>query len=171
MNATDPSARIRAVFEHIAATRMGDFPLSNPALRVDTVGFQQWNQLWIGVLVTPWSVNLLLQPCGNAAFRPLATGDAQTWRFPSGEYEFFGLEEPGLGPTQMCSLFSPAFEFADHDGAVNTALEVMKELLTDPTETAAEARRVAAAQMARAEGKPLGERPMSRRMFLRGGAG
>lgn len=164
----DPSSSIREVFERIADTRMRDFPLSNAALRVDTVGFRQWNQMWLGVLITPWSVNLLLQPCGNAAFRPLGTGESQAWRFPSGEYEFFGLDEPGLGATQMCSLFSPAFEFADHDGAVNTALEVMKELLTDPTEQAAEAQRLAAAQTARVDGKPLVERPMSRRMFLRG---
>jgi len=131
----DPGARVAAVFEHIAATRMRDFPLSNAALRVEAVGFQWWQDLWTGVLITPWAINLLLLPAGNAAFRALGSGQQQTWQFPSGEYSFFGLEEEGLGLCQMCSLFSPVVEFSAHDEAVATAREIMRVLFMAPAQT------------------------------------
>lgn len=165
----NPTETIRRIFQGIADTRMLDFPLSNTALKVEAVGFQEWNGLWVGVLITPWSMLLLVQPKSNTDFRVLPLGPTQTWAFPSGPYDFFGLNEPGLGPTHMCSLFSPAFEFEDHEGAVMTAEEVMKALFTPPTEVEVEEQLVEQAETAKLEGKPISEQPMSRRAFLRGG--
>lgn len=126
----DPSARISAVFEAVAATRMRDFPLANPALRIEAVGMRVWQGLWVGVLVTPWAMNLLLLPADGAAadFRLLATGQEQHWSFPSGEYGFYGLAEADLGPCQMCSLASPLLEYRSHEEAVAVAHEILSAL-------------------------------------------
>ena len=158
----DPSARVAEVFTRIAATRMRDFPLSNPALAVEAVGFRAWEGLWVGVLVAPWSMLLLLMPTAaapHAEFRVLPTGQEQSWRFPSGEYVFFGLDEAGLGPCQMCSLFSPVTQFATQDDAVAVAREVMQSLFVAP---GAQAGSQAAVQSA--EAAPT----WSRRDFFRG---
>ncbi len=151
----DPSARVAEVFTRIAATRMRDFPLSNPQLSVEAVGFRAWEGLWAGVLIAPWSMNLLLLPDvrnPHPDFRVLATAQEQTWRFPSGEYVFFGLDEAGLGACQMCSLFSPVPQFAAQAEAVEVAREVMQALFVDP-------------QAAQAAAAPASA---SRRDFLRG---
>ncbi len=156
----DPSARVAEVFARIAATRMRDFPLSNAALAVEAVGFRAWEGLWVGVLVAPWSMILLLMPTAenaHAEFRVLPTGQEQAWRFPSGEYVFFGLDEAGLGPCQMCSLFSPVPQFATQADAVAVAHEVMRGLFE-----AQDAPKPAAP--ASAEATPA----WSRRDFLRG---
>ena len=47
------------MFSRIQAERMADVPLLNPALTVETVGFRLWQDSWLGVLITPWSMNLL----------------------------------------------------------------------------------------------------------------
>ena len=42
----------------------------NPALRVEAVAFEPWDGHWLGVMVTPWSINLLLLPHDPAGLAP-----------------------------------------------------------------------------------------------------
>ncbi len=58
-DAGDPSARLVAAFE-AAAVRMRGLPIVNPALAVEAVGFAPWEGHWLGVMVTPWFINLTL---------------------------------------------------------------------------------------------------------------
>jgi len=128
----DPAAAVEAAFSRIAATRMAGLPLNNPALAVEACCFRPWDGLWLGVLVTPWAINLMLLPGGNPAFRRLGADQRQTWKFPSGEYAFHGAEEAGLGAYQSCSLFSPVFEFAGQDEARAAAAAALVALLAAP---------------------------------------
>lgn len=155
--------RVESVFQRIAQSRMRDFPLSNPALRVELVGLRAWGDVRVGVLITPWAMNLLLLP-GDASgddgqrLRVLVTGEAQEWTFPSGDYPFYGLQEDGLGIVQMCSLFSPPAEFATHDDAVLTAQALLLALLR-PSQSS---------QVLADDASP---QPVSRRELLRGRLG
>lgn len=151
-------------FQYIAATRMADLPLNNPALRVEAVGFCDWQGARIGVLVLPWAINLIVLPGSNAVFRVLSVDEKQHWAFPSGDYAFMGGHDEHLGAYQFCSLFSPALQFEQHEDARNTALAVMQALLVASPDAAA-----ASAEQARLSGQPLLEQPLSRRGFLRGG--
>lgn len=165
----NPAPRVERVFGHIAATRMADLPLNNPALRVEPVGFRLWQGDWLGVLVTPWAISLMLLPGGAGAFRVLGVDERQRWCFPSGDYDFMGGGEETLGPYQLCSLFSPAFEFAAHEDAcraANAALDALLEPAPDPE-------RSRRREQARLAGVSLTEQAAtetgSRRDFLRGG--
>lgn len=122
---TEPQALV-AGFERIAATRMAGMPLCNPALDVEAVGFRAHGGGMVGVLVTPWSINLVLLPAPGTP--PLATGERVSAGFPSGSYDFMGGEEPECGPFRFCSLFSPPDGFADQAQARAVALEVMAQL-------------------------------------------
>ena len=128
------ASRLEAVFTQIAATRMADFPLSQPALRVEAVGFRPWEGLIVGVLVLPWAMNLVIAADGHPEFSALPTGRARVWTFPSGEYECYGLAEPGLPPLHLCSLFSPMREFASPEQARAVASAIMDALLTVPAQ-------------------------------------
>jgi [NiFe] hydrogenase assembly HybE family chaperone len=134
--APDPSAALQAAFDTIRRTRMQAIPILNEALRVDAVGFRRWQDFWLGVLVTPWCMNLVLMPAEPAFWPALRVGDKSTHLFPAGRFDFiFGREallgEGARGETLMCSLFSPMFEFADHDGARDTALACLDALFDE----------------------------------------
>jgi len=123
---TERAAALQLAFRRIAATRMLDMPLRNAALEVEAVGFRAWQGHEVGVLITPWSVSLVVLPGG--ALRPLTLDERQSWQFPSGSYEFMGGNEPECGPYHFCSLFSPPGELADHAQAREVAAAVMEQL-------------------------------------------
>ncbi|MCG7915373.1 MAG: [NiFe]-hydrogenase assembly chaperone HybE [Candidatus Thiodiazotropha weberae] len=118
-------------FRSIEQQRMQGLPLLNPALQVEAVGFRQWQDLCLGVLITPWFMNLMLIPHEGDSWREKRIGDKQTHLFPSGPYDFILGEEEGIGRYQMCSLFSPMFEFSDQQTAVTTATQVMLAIMDE----------------------------------------
>ncbi len=153
---------LERVFAHIAATRMLDVPILNLALRVEAVGFCEWEGRWVGVLVTPWMINLVLLPEENATLTPLVADEKKVWHFPSGAYEFRGLNEPMLGTCHMCSLISPVADFNTHEEAVAVAQEMMRTLFV-----AAEDKLAESIENARLKGEAISQKNMSRRDFLR----
>lgn len=108
----DPSTQFAQAFRVVAA-RMTGLPIVNGALAVEAVGFAPWQGHWLGVLVTPWFMNLILAPRDPAAWQPLAHGEKRAYRFPAGIYDFIGANDPLAGEYQMCSLFSPVLQFDD----------------------------------------------------------
>jgi len=148
----DPAAGIEAVFADIAATRMAGLPICNPALNVEAVGFRLADSgHWVGALVTPWAINLLCLP-GHADWPAAQAGSHYDWAFPSGVYGFIVADEARLGRYHLCSLFSPAGEFASHEQARLTALAAITALFNDP--------------LAAPPAQPVEVTPPSRRAFL-----
>jgi [NiFe] hydrogenase assembly HybE family chaperone len=103
----------------------------NSALAVEAVGFAPWEGHWLGVMVTPWFMNLMLLPRDPASWQPLAQGDKRKYRFPAGIYDFIGASDPSIGEYQVCSLFSPVLEFEDQATARLVA-QLARAALFDP---------------------------------------
>ena len=133
----NPQHALAATFAGIAATRMAGLPVFNPALAVAVPAMRAWEGEWLGVLVTPWAVNLVLLPGEGGRFQPIEVGGTQIWHFPSGRYAFLGNREAGLGHYQSCSLLSPVFELASQDAAEAFACAALDALLRAPAEPAA----------------------------------
>ena len=110
----DPSARLEAAYRVVHDTRMRGLPFVNGALRVEAVAFAPWKTYWLGVMVTPWSMNLMLLPGDANAWRSLPVGDKRRYRFPAGDFDFVAGRADDIGEYLACSLFSPVLEFADH---------------------------------------------------------
>ena len=123
--------RLEASYRWIERERMADIPILNPALKVQAVSFREWDASFIGVMLTPWFMNLMLLPKHVRDWSELAVLSKVSHAFPSGRYEFIVGEEADIGKYQMCSLFSPVFEFHDHDTALATARAVITELMDD----------------------------------------
>ncbi len=120
--------QIEQVFQQIYLQRMADMPLINQKLSVQSIGFQQWQKNILGILVTPWFMNIMLLP-GEDKWDSLHEKQKITHCFPSGKYVFIVGFEAAIGYYQMCSLFSPMFEFADQDAAQQTATIALQELM------------------------------------------
>ncbi|MBI5899108.1 MAG: [NiFe]-hydrogenase assembly chaperone HybE [Rhodocyclales bacterium] len=164
MVTTEAVAGLEAAFRRIAATRMAGLPLNNLALQVQAVGFRPQDEGYlIGVLITPWAINLVMLAPTPSRELHLAPDRRRTWDFPSGSYEFMGGEEPECGAYQFCSLFSPAFEFRDQVSAVETAVAIMTALFADT-----EPDRAGEREAARLAGRPVSQIPTTRRGFLQG---
>lgn len=138
----DPVAALAAAFRHIAATRMAGVPILNPALAVEAVGFRQEPALdgrWLGVLITPWFMNLICLPLAGDDWHALPSGTGRNLDLPGGEVAFLAAQEDALGAYLSCSLFSPMQEFADQDYARAVAQEVLNQLLSPAAAEAAPA--------------------------------
>lgn len=106
---------------------MQDLPLVNTALQVEAVGFCAFDEHEIGVLITPWFMNLVLLLGSDIGSR-LKQGSKSTLRFPSGPVEFTTAQDEVLGPYLSAVLFRSVAEFPDQNTAREVALEVMREL-------------------------------------------
>ncbi|HEX6736145.1 MAG TPA: [NiFe]-hydrogenase assembly chaperone HybE [Azonexus sp.] len=129
----DPALELASAFTAIAETRMAGLPICNPALRVEALPFRRTGDgHWAGLLITPWALNLLCLPGRADRWPAVAAGGKHEWSFPSGSYEFIVADEASLGPYHLCSLFSPALEFASHEQARLTALAADQALVAAP---------------------------------------
>jgi [NiFe] hydrogenase assembly HybE family chaperone len=159
----NPASHLEATFRQIAATRMAGVGLLNPALEVEAIGFRPLGDDWLGVLITPWFMNLICMPGAAADGEAPSSGTRQDMDLPSGSYEFLTAHEDELGPYLTSSLFSPMSDFTDMDQARQVATEALAELFT-PAASPPPAPEAPPAE-------PVGliaklERPVSRRGFL-----
>ena len=124
---TQRVADLQTCFVHIAKTRMQGVALLNPSLRVRAVGFQvmEGEACAMGVLVTPWFMNLLCLPLVRSD-EPERVGQQRIRPIGGTDFAFLGMhEERGVGSFEACSLFSPMFEFQDAAVAEGTAQQVL----------------------------------------------
>jgi len=122
-------ALLETTFNTIYKERMHDVPITNDKIEVTVIGFQQWQNSYLCIMITPWFMNLMLLPGETENWDEKRETTSNKHTFPSGNYQFLVGFEPDIGKYQMCSLFSPMFDFADNDAAIETAQAVIKELM------------------------------------------
>ena len=122
-------ALLEVTFNTIYKERMHDVPIINDKIEVTVIGFQQWQSSYLCIMITPWFMNLMLLPGETENWDDKRETTSNKHTFPSGNYQFLVGFEPDIGKYQMCSLFSPMFEFADNDAAIETAEVAVKELM------------------------------------------
>lgn len=182
---SDAIRKLEGAFREIHIAQMRGMPIVNDALAVKAVGFRAWNGHWLGALVTPWFMNLVLLPGEGDDWSGLTAGAKELIEFPSGVYEFLYAQRKEVGPYKACSLFSPMFEFTTLLQATETASAALTALF-DPAiredgARTAEIRRLREAELApppdlelelEAVAEPVPDRPLpSRRaLFLGSGA-
>ena len=142
------------IYQSIYERSMADVPICNGALRVDQTGFQLYDGHVLGIVVTPWFMNLVSIGLPDQPLPPAQTGDRRSIALPAGNVELTVGEVPGFGRLDACSLFSPMQDFEDHAAVMATATEVLMALFTgpDPEPTP----------------PPVMDREMGRRNLLRG---
>jgi [NiFe] hydrogenase assembly HybE family chaperone len=120
-------------FTHIGKTAMRDLPIYNHNLEVEAVGFQPTDNGWLGVLITPWFINVILLPEQKSA-ASLPLGEKLTHELASGEHEFIVGEDDELGHYDFITLASPTLKFKSQQVARDAAEKALTKLLTPPDE-------------------------------------
>lgn len=136
----DDGAEIRArsigdalamLYRRAGERSMRDLPIYNDALDVAALGFRPYERWALGVVVTPWFMNLVLADLGAPDPDDPRPGATMRRSLPSGTIDFTVGEVDGFGRIETCSLFSPMFEFADQAAAVATGEAALAAVL-DP---------------------------------------
>ena len=166
--------KLEAEFTEIWHAKMRDVPMVNRALEIRGVGFRMHEGRPLGVLISPWFMNLVLLAGEGDDWSGLTPGRKEVIAFPSGTYEFTHNSREMIGGYKACSLFSMMSEFRTQADAVDVARAVMQALF-DPenraeTDRAADIRAAREAELAAAEAAeaPIDPRP-SRRAVISGG--
>ncbi|MCU7937293.1 MAG: [NiFe]-hydrogenase assembly chaperone HybE [Candidatus Thiodiazotropha sp. (ex Dulcina madagascariensis)] len=132
MQDLEPLTRqIEASFTRIQNEQMRGIPLLNPMLKVQTIGFQHYQERCIGIIITPWMMNLIMLPGENEDWSELELGRKQPHRFPSNPFKFMVNEVDGIGKCQTYSLHSPMHEFVNQDHATAAAKSFMQTLMVE----------------------------------------
>lgn len=118
------------VFERIHQEQMQGLPLLNTRLHVETLGFQEYQGRILGILITPWLMNLVLLPGANDDWSEEELGHKEPHRFPGGSYKFMINEVEGIGRYQTHSLYSPMREFKNQEHAQAAAESFLRLLMT-----------------------------------------
>lgn len=129
-----------ALFDNVAQARMADIPILNPALRVEALGFELCEgdgaeaggtHGAVGVLVTPWFMNLVWFPLERTD-QPERAGSSRVHPVGAENFDFIAGHEAAFGSFEACSLFSPMFEFPDQAAASATGEAVLAALRQPP---------------------------------------
>lgn len=171
------TGRLEADFTEIWNGKMRDVPMVNATLRVQAVAFQLHDGRPLGVLISPWFMNLIQLPAEGEDWSGLKAGEKEVIAFPSGDYEFVHNAREMTGGYKACSLFSPMGDFKTQAQAVDVARAVMVALF-DPANRAETDRRqdiraareadLAALEAVEADAPAIPEAP-TRRAVISGG--
>lgn len=147
--------RLEQIFQVIERERMQGVPILNASLQVKAIGFKRWQEYRLGILLTPWFMNMVLLP----EVQEWQVGAKHMIALPSGEYEFIVGYETDLGFYLSCSLFSPVLEFENQAAGEATAAIALLHLLKQ--EAALEPAKTAMP-------KAINPEPLTRRALLKG---
>ncbi len=121
--------RLAGAYREIGDRAMRDLPIFNDGLTVEAVGFRKVDDRIVGVLVTPWFMNVVMAADDDALQPPAAPGSHLRFHFPAGDIDLAVSEVASAGRIASCSLFSPMFEFEDMNSARATAEAALAALM------------------------------------------
>lgn len=137
VHADNPEVAVEAAFLRIQNTRMAGLPILNPEIAVQAVDFQRWQGHWLGVVIAPWCMSVLLLPGSSENWQVVDENQRRFIKFPAGDFAFLGNTETELGHYQSCALFSPMDKFASQREALMTARASLIGLLSVPPQPSA----------------------------------
>lgn len=111
------ATRLATRYERIHRERMADLPILNPGIRVEVRGGHPYPSSWLGALITPWFINLVMLPESPDLWQDLHPGTTTRERLRCGDIDFVAVQDPELGLFKTCTLFSPVQEFPDQAAA------------------------------------------------------
>ena len=102
---TASAAQLVRHYQTILDDRMQGLPFVNDALEVAAVGFRDYDEHSIGVLISPWFMNLVLLP-GTDEWSECEQGSIRRLELPGEAIEFNVCQDEELGTYLTAVLFT-----------------------------------------------------------------
>ena len=119
-------------FQQIGAERILGLPIYNDALSVEAVDFQPCEGGLIGLLVTPWFMNIMLLPDDTSPWKSQELGVKIKYQLDSGEHEFVIGEDEEVGRYLFRTVTSPTHCYKKQIAAITGGKKSLTALLTPP---------------------------------------
>ncbi|CQH22625.1 TPA: hydrogenase-2 assembly chaperone [Yersinia enterocolitica] len=130
----NPAALLEQAFGQVAADEMRGLPFYRDHIPLRACGFQLFEQQWIGALLTPWMLSLVVLPGPQQSWQRRAVGERLMLALPCGTIGFTVSEIIGCGQYLSRSLMSPldtslsaerALQLAEQSARMALSLPVM----------------------------------------------
>ncbi|HDL6590686.1 TPA: hydrogenase-2 assembly chaperone [Yersinia enterocolitica] len=130
----NPAALLEQVFGQVAVDEMRGLPFYRDHIPLRACGFQLFEQQWIGALLTPWMLSLVVLPGPQQSWQRRAVGERLMLALPCGTIGFTVSEIAGCGQYLSRSLMSPldtslsaerALQLAEQSARMALSLPVM----------------------------------------------
>lgn len=125
-----PAHNFERVFERIHRERMAPLPICRHDIVVRALGFAPFAGHWLGALVTPWSVLVILAAGNRQTWPNVEVGKIMPVTLPGGAFHFLGMNEPELGRFLACSLMSPIERLYRQKEVEAFALNALRFMMT-----------------------------------------
>lgn len=119
-------------FQRIGELNMRGLPVYNEDLQVEAIGFRPYGQNYLGVLITPWFMNVILLPQDKATMDYTLVASPTDETLPAGTWQFMFGGDDVMGLYKSLSLHSPMFAFNTQDHARIEAKRRLNSLMTPP---------------------------------------
>ncbi len=104
---SSPAAALEAQFNRVAADQMAALPFYQAHMPVKACSFQLFEGQWVGAMLTPWMLELVVLPAPDQQWPRRQVGSRLALTFPAGDMAFrVGELTPELHYV-ACSLMSP----------------------------------------------------------------
>ncbi|MEA9391293.1 hydrogenase-2 assembly chaperone [Acerihabitans sp. TG2] len=130
--ADNPQHLLEQCFSEIADAQMRELPFYQAQIPVRACGFQLFEQQWVGVLLTPWMLSLLVLPGPGQRWPHKAVGSRLGLALPCGNVGFIVGEVSGCAGYLASSLLSPLPAGLDGDAALRLAQQCARMALSLP---------------------------------------
>jgi [NiFe] hydrogenase assembly HybE family chaperone len=103
----------------------------NSLLNCTGVGFARCQGDWLGVVITPWCMDLVLLPGGGTLWGDIPAGQRRYVELPLGAVAFTAAEDPQLGHYQHAPLVATVASLPDMATATRLANQAMRGICGD----------------------------------------
>lgn len=139
--ATSPQDAVQAHFDTVWRAAMQGLPFVNDALQVRAQRFERIDGDWLGGLVTPWCVQLMLLPGGGTLWADVSAGTRSAVSLPVGMLPFIADASDGMLPAfqyfPLLNSVSGLPDMASAEAVIHDALAAALTPSAPPPEPAA----------------------------------
>jgi [NiFe] hydrogenase assembly HybE family chaperone len=132
MTLDDRIAALVDRFRRIGEANMKGLPIYNDQIEVEAVGFQPFGEGFIGALITPWFLNLILLPPEPRPWEPARIGAKFQVDLPGGQLPFTVAGDEEIGHYDSYSIRSPMQGVNGNVAARFLAEAALAKALTPP---------------------------------------
>lgn len=122
---------LEQTFNRIHQQDMQGIPILNPRIQVQALGFREYEGRVLGIIITPWLMNVVMLPAPAEDWSNMELGHKQPHSFPAKTYKFMVNEIDGIGYCQTHSLYSPMGDFSSHEQALSVAQNFLDNLTVE----------------------------------------